>query len=311
MKRFLKLLILFLFPILLFGITAEILLRNIPNDYEQKRESLDQHADSIQVLFLGSSHALCGINPECIPDKKSFNAAFVSQSLDIDNAIIKKYDSQWEQLEYIVIPLSYFSLLEKLSDSVEDWRITSYNIYFQLNISKQIQYRFEILGNKLWYNLLRIYNYYGLGKSERFCHLSGWKELADRSVSDLNKNGIARATAHTITDPKFLNENINVLDSIIQYASRRNIKVLFYTPPGGQTYMENLNKNQMEQVIQIAREMTSRNSNVYYINFMNDRSFTDADFSDADHLNRNGAKKLSLKINDWIEQMETQQEHVE
>ena len=80
--------LLFLIPVIASGILLETFLRQIPNDYTLKREYLDKNSDSVQVLVLGSSHAIHGINP-ALMNKRSFNAANWSQSLDYDLEILK------------------------------------------------------------------------------------------------------------------------------------------------------------------------------------------------------------------------------
>ena len=109
MKKFLKFILLFTLPIFILGLSSEYILRKIPNDYLLKKEFLDNNSDSIEVLFLGSSHAFYGVNPAYL-SLNSFNAAIVSQTLDYDFEILKKYRNNWSNLECIVIPISYFSL---------------------------------------------------------------------------------------------------------------------------------------------------------------------------------------------------------
>src|SRR5438128_2689811 len=111
MKRYLKSLLLFLLPLVVVAISMEVLLRNIPNDYRYKKIFLDNNARSLEVLVLGNSHSFFDIDPRYIK-QKCFNAAYYSQSLDYDLALLKKYDNQWDSLKYIVIPVDYFLLFK-------------------------------------------------------------------------------------------------------------------------------------------------------------------------------------------------------
>src|SRR5271157_1481724 len=105
MSKFISGVLMFLAPLFLLGVSMEILLRNIPNDYTYKKGYLDERSDNIEVLFLGSSHAFFDINPVYIKSN-SFNASYVSQPLDYDYEILKKYDGHWSRLRTIVIPIS-------------------------------------------------------------------------------------------------------------------------------------------------------------------------------------------------------------
>ena len=69
-------------------ISFELLLRNIPNDYSFKKNYLNTKSNSIEVLFLGSSHIYYGINPEYI-SRNSFNGSHISQSLNFDLEILE------------------------------------------------------------------------------------------------------------------------------------------------------------------------------------------------------------------------------
>ena len=117
MKKFLFHLSKIILPILFFFLVLEIAIRKIPNDYQLKKDYLDKNAAEINTLILGSSHTFYGLNPEYF-SKKTFNAAYVSQSLDLDYEILKKYDSKLKNLKTVIVPISYFSLFETLDTDV-------------------------------------------------------------------------------------------------------------------------------------------------------------------------------------------------
>src|SRR5665647_305746 len=126
--------VLFLLPLIVVGGIMEILLRQIPNFYQFKKGYLESNSDSLEILFLGNSHSYFGLNPDYI-NGISFNAAHVSQTLEYDLAILQKYDSKWSELKYIILPISYFSLYDKMSESGESWRSKDYCIYYDIDIS--------------------------------------------------------------------------------------------------------------------------------------------------------------------------------
>ena len=103
-------------PIFFIAVVAEIFLRKIPNDYRIKKQYFEWHSAEIKVLFLGSSHAYYGINPIYMKES-SFNAAYVSQSLEIDYEILNKYKSSLKSLRTIILPVSYFSLNSSMGNN--------------------------------------------------------------------------------------------------------------------------------------------------------------------------------------------------
>ncbi|HWY10915.1 MAG TPA: DUF1574 family protein, partial [Bacteroidia bacterium] len=95
-------------------------------------------------------------------------------------------------------------------------------------------------------------------------------------------------------------ENVNFLRSIIEFAKSKGVKVFLYTPPAYHTYTDNLDAKQLNQTIVTLINMANEYSNVKYHNFLLDPDFSSEDFYDGDHLNKSGAKKLTIKIDSII-----------
>jgi hypothetical protein len=260
---------------------------------------LDEHAGQLSILLLGASHSLTGLNPDYF-SKPCFNAAYVSQSIDIDLELYKKYAPELKQLEYLVLPVSYCTMFERLETSPEYWRIKNYVLYYDLDIADKITDHSEILGNKLWFNAYRILDYYILKNNPLVCTSNGWEKRTRKKKVDMVASGKERAKLHTINNWDCLPQNTQLLKTIIELAAEKNSRVILYTPPAYKTYVQNLDPNQLKQSIDVASEMAKAYPNVSYYNFLMDDTFTETDFSDADHLNENGAKKLSLMLDERI-----------
>ena len=281
----------------------EPLLRNIPNAYSYKNEYLNHNSKNITKLFLGSSHSYFGVNPVFITGK-AFNAANVSQSIDLDYEIIKKYKNNWNKLKYIIIPIDYFTLFSRLSDGGESWRIKNYNLYYDMHLSNKLCDNLEILSINPKSNLRRIISYY-LHKSSVTCSRLGFGTNYKKH-NDLIGTGKKAALRHTKKDLSELNDNIKILRKIITFANKNNIEVIFYTSPAYKSYVSNLNKKQLDLTITTITKIAKKNKNCYYFNLLEDTDFNSIDFYDADHLiNPNGVEKLSLKIDSIINKVRT------
>ena len=231
MNNFLRNFFLFMLPIVIVGFFADILLRKIPNDYSYKKTYLDFNSSKIEVLFLGSSHVFAGVEPAYIKTQ-SFNAAMVSQSLKFDFEILKKYSGKYTQLKYIVLPVDYFSLYTTLETSMEEWRVKNYNIYFDINTNKKIEYNTEILSNKIKPNLGRIYKYYFKNISDVTCSpLGRGKYYISTNKKDLFITGKEAAERHSAKNNQYFNENVEILTSIVEFAQARHSQVLLFTSP--------------------------------------------------------------------------------
>lgn len=276
------------------------MLRRIPNDYKYKRRYFLKHASDIEVLFLGNSHAYYGINPVYI-NRPSMNLAHPSQSLDIDYQMLAKYGSRVPKLKFVVLPISYFSFNLRLQGGIEDWRVKNYNIYYSIRSTYRIKDYAELFTNKLSLNIDRVIKYYKHNEPQIYCDSNGWGTTFNSAHNqDLVETGILAAQRHNKKDAANTRINSKALQDIIDLCQKTNSHLILYTPPAYYTYIQNINKNQLDTVIQTAYRVASNNKNVRYFNFLQDQTFVAGDFYDADHLNEIGAKKLSLKLDSCI-----------
>ena len=304
MKRFIKKSILFIIPVLSIFICMEFLLKDIPNDYKFKKEFLDKNSQNIEILCLGSSHANYGINPVYF-SKNSFNGSHISQSLDYDLKILNKYQGRLDNLKYILIPISYFTLYSRLDKGSESWRVKNYLLYYNIHTSNNIKDYSEVLSINIRTNIRRIGSYYIKKNQQITCSELGFGlNYSSTNQQDLIKTGITAAKRHTVKDDSLFNENINNLRLIIQLAKKSKSVVIFFTPPAYYTYRENLNPNQLEKSVNAISKIAKEYNNVIYKNYMYDKMFVKSDFYDADHLNEIGAEKLTKLLNNLITNIE-------
>ena len=303
MKKFIKFLIFFLLPILTGMISFELLLRNIPNDYSFKKNYLNTKSNSIEVLFLGSSHIYYGINPEYI-SRNSFNGSHISQSLNFDLAILEKYNESWKNLRYIIIPIDYFSMYSTLEGGIENRRVKNYRIYYDIPKYGNYWSDFEILNGKLPSNISRVKSYLFNGKSDVTCNKFGFgTNFNSKGSKDLIETGKTASKRHTVeleNNQTTFSKNIQTINYMIEFANSHKLKIIFITCPAYSSYRENLNPIQLDNSVNVIKQLSAHNTNTSYHNLLTDNTFVADDYYDADHLNENGAKKLTLKIDSII-----------
>ena len=108
MRRFYIAVILFVLPIFVFMSGAEFAARQIPNYYSYKYNWMDQHAEEVETLILGSSHSLNSIIPRYFGEK-SFNLALPGQTLKYDAYLFFRWADRCKKLKLVILPISYFS----------------------------------------------------------------------------------------------------------------------------------------------------------------------------------------------------------
>ncbi|BAO76630.1 hypothetical protein [Winogradskyella sp. PG-2] len=301
MKLFLRRIFFLIVPIAFICCVVEYAIRQIPNAYKIKAEYLRENSNAIETLILGSSHTFYGVNPIFF-ESETFNASNISQSPDVDFAILKSQGNKLKSLEVIILRLSYDTLFEQLKDSPEDWRLKDYNLYTDVNFDYSLKHNSELLSSGARQALKVLKGYYIDKEPILNCDNLGWgNDLSKRLEVNLNNAGKLAALRHTIEDWELLDENINVFRDLIKWSQNKGINIILVTPPAYKSYRDNLNKDQYNEVIRVGKVLDSEFTNCTYYNYMSHPGFSADDFYDADHLNSLGAKKFSLILNDLIE----------
>lgn len=297
MKKLILKTALFTAPILIICLIAEYLLRNIPNDYKVKEKSYSEHAENLEILCLGESHAFSGINPKYF-DYKGFNGSHFAQTLNYDVEILNKYENKLTKLKFILLPISYASFTKSLKNQ---WEVKNYFLYYGIQKLHDIRYYTETFSLPLETNFSRLFSYYFKHESpvttDNLGYSSAYKYNPD---VDLLETGKKSAEVQTALNYNNWKENNEYLQKIIDFCTKKNISLILFTPPGHKHYRENLDALQLDRTIKTAEKFQAKNENVYYINMLEDTTFTENDFFDADHFNANGAKKLTKKINTLV-----------
>ena len=292
------------FPIIVLFIIMEYSLRKIPNDYSNKKNYLDNHSGEIQILIFGSSNTYFGLNPVYF-SHNAFNISHVTQSLDFDLKILKKYQDRFNSLNIIILPISYPTLWHKLENSIESWRAKNYTIYYGIN-TNLLTNNFELLSNPLSKNIERLMKYYLEKENDIACNTLGWGMIyKSENAVDLHETAKLAAKRHTVDifseeNIKLFDKNLKVLNSFSEFCSQRNISLIFLTTPTCYTYREKIDYGQLNKMMNTINDFVKNHSNCYYFNFFENTDFVTEDFFDADHLNEIGAEKLSLMINEML-----------
>ena len=295
MKKFWLHILKIILPIFIFFLVLEIAIRKIPNDYQLKKVYLDKNASKINTLILGSSHSFYGINPEYF-SKHTFNAAYVSQTLDLDEELLNHYKDKFSNLETVIIPISYASLFETLETDVEKWRLKNYILYYGFENKYRFTDNFETLNHDILLNIKKTVKFYVFDKSLITSSNLGWGTNFS-SKNNQKFEGEFTAKKHTASNFNLFEANLKSLHKIIELCQKKKVKILFITTPTHSSYYKNVNKMQLLKTTNTINELVKKNPNCEYINLLDSEKFIATDFHDADHLNEIGAKKLSLFLN--------------
>lgn len=90
------------------------------------------------------------------------------------------------------------------------------------------------------------------------------------------------------------------LNEILQFCARRDIKVIWITPPVSRSYYKLENARQKSQNRKVLKQILKRWNDVIYLDFEQDKRFKGENFYDATHLNTKGAEKLACLLRPYL-----------
>jgi hypothetical protein len=285
---------------------VEIRLAQIPNPYNIKKARLES-SPSTRILVLGSSHALGGLNPDEL-GLPAINLAGYSQDLYYDSQLVLREIDRLPSLECVVLELSYFSLEYDMEASCEEWRSCYYRRYFGIP-HRHFVNEFDLRNYSLFFlygpDLARQILLTGQDPGfSAFVQANGWAENPvpvdpNAAVSD----GAARLAAHHgLMREENLGRNLAVLDELLEVLHRREIQVVLVTTPVYRSYSTEFDPQRESRFRGAVRHLQSRYG-ARYFDFSNDARFDAHDFYNSDHLNRNGATKLSRLFGGELQEM--------
>ena len=300
MKAFLYRIFLFCIPVIIFIGGCEIYVRTMPSAYKQKRDQLIVNADSIELLILGSSSAMDGIDPNQFT-LYAHNLAFGSQSIYFDRKLIEKYLSDLPRLKYVLLSLNYIGLYF----DHEENRDFFYKYYYDINYNDRKFYKESVLQSFFVYTPEQTLSLLFQKRQEEL--VKGWRNKAgrnDEAVTSGEKNELrAREYITTVENWKGGDSVLNDLEAIISLLQSRKITPVLINYPNYSLMRSFLDPAVIERNKRIGKTL-SQKYQIPYLDYFDDDSFTVEDYFNCNHLNEQGAAKLSKKINTVIMDME-------
>lgn len=303
MKKFIKYCILFLMPIGLSAVLFEIFLRQIPNPYTYKYEWMQEHADEVETLVFGSSHAMYGIRPEYLSGK-AFNLAFESQVLAYDDFLLEYSAPKYKKLKTVILPISYFTFFLRFEDEPHWYKARYHHIYMDCKIHPySLRYNFELghymTAKKKFYDFVKKVRD---NKPMLIIDQYGWGTIYKHNparVKIWSKPTNGKKIWETAKDWSHVDEIMVSFERIAEFCKSRNIQLVLITTPTWKSYYENLDKAQLEKMYDLIHEECEK-YHLVYLDYLRDSRFTETDFHDVSHLSDVGAAKFTKILNEDI-----------
>lgn len=257
--------------------------------------------NTVDVVFLGSSHVYCGVSPYVFWNKAGISAFDMSVS-GMD---------KWSELEYT----KYFLTRQKPKLICVD----AYSFTYGKNVIKANEYRnmLSLPISKYSIDLIKSYNYDD--KEAQTDYFLKWPIIHTRykeiTKADFITEGFGEygrgenvpndipGYSFSLADNVFCDDIIDVdsinkaiIDEFISISNEYGIPVLFFVTPCSQSLNEVAIYNGIEKYVNDYDNIFFCNCNKEVLDLLSSQS----DFTDFTHLNRSGSDKFSSWLCDYI-----------
>lgn len=298
--------LLFLLPVAIIYLVMEHKLTEVRFPEAVKMEFINENAEEVEILLLGSSQVQRAVNPEHL-SKPAINLANQSQMLYEDLQLLKYFRPELNNLKVVVFEVSYDKLERDKSYTSPVLHHKNLKFYGVNTFGRPLKFQDNFLFHS------NPDYFYGELKD----HLSNSSGIRlNKYGFDVNKyDGIYRNANYQdeqLKDENILIENISneeiykknllVLHEIIQFCLRENLQILIYHPPTHRRYNKLIDPQLLNKWNSLISDLRKTYDDVHFFIDYNNPDFEMNDFYNGNHLNPDGAKKASENLDAVINQ---------
>ena len=300
MTRFIFKALIFFFPLFVLLAVTEYKARQLPSDFAVKRKKLERNLDRAEIIVAGSSHAYYAVKPALL-GVPAVTIAYPGQDLYYDSRILLKYLPQANRAKLVIVTVSYLSLEYMMEDSEGKSQTNFYYKYWGIP-HQNSTFNIADYSKLFLFGLQRTRDFLITGeppRPENIDEFGGNADLRNTNDFDVMNGRIAVKRHESGMKSKYVAQNIEYLDQLLDALEKRNISAVIVTTPCFHTYYDIINPEKY-LLMQNEIQTLSQKYNLKYYNYLKDRRFTADDFADSDHLNTQGAEKFSNILKDEV-----------
>ncbi len=316
MKLFFKKILVFVFPLFLLVVGMGFYLRNMNSLYKEKLSGIIEHANEIEILILGNSHASYGVNPNYFTDY-AFNIAHPGQSIYFDKELTLQNLESLKRLKYVFISLDYHSLYFSSQRGERNiWSYYGHGIKhpsedynkadispFLLGYYPRVSFSFlrkDLLAKWKFRNHAQYLDFnteVGVIKTDVL--VKGFVSFSGTNTSDFKNNYYQeRMNGHDYLINNSTEEEmvLNELDELITKLHSKGITAIFFSTPTFKDYNKILEPDIITHNNLVIEELC-KIYNMEFWDYSVKNDFIKEEFFNPDHLNKKGAERFSKMLN--------------
>lgn len=299
---FLKNCAIFFIPVVIIYGTIEILVSEIPTSYKIIGKLIDNEAQNFEIAIFGSSQMRNGINSKYI-DNKTINLSSTSQHHNTDFNILKQTKGRFTNLKTVVLEMSY-GHFELPHNSEYFWKNNLFLKYYKVNNFGRTTSVFDnlIFSSRPAFFSKLFTDHYVKNKSNYTFNKFGFdvnnfegifkKKNYDDSILVKTQVKIERREYL-----KLFYKNVDFFYTTLDYCEKENLNIIICSTPLYKTYRDLRNPNILRRRDSIISEIKKKYPNIIFLNVENDKDFQTKLFKNENHLNPDGAKVFTQKLN--------------
>lgn len=242
--------------------------------------------DQLSTIVLGSSHGYYGFNTNMLPH--SFNLCSPSQDLKYSYLLLDKVNRECNKLKNIILFYSIFSPGSDVEKSASERVVAiAMNNKYQLGINYSEE---ELISLNNFAKNIKI----ECENPKNYDH--GYPPFILESIND--SYGVSnRARDHLRFNLR--HNSLGYLSKIIALAYHRRQRIFIVLPPYRSDYKREIIQNGGNRYSGLTTTLELAKSFIkpVVLDFFDNTNFIDSDFIDFDHLNHEGAIKLTNIVN--------------
>lgn len=305
-------------------IACNIMQENEANfDYYYLKNALAKARElSTDTIITGLSYGLFGIDESILNNE--VNLSLSSQDLYYSLKGIYDVCQENKNIKNIVLCCGYYyffidlsksenpAMLKRISDVYEPLFHDIHNCLLLPPTKENILYKSRI------FDIQHVLDIYSLGEyqkhyfhpEKRLKKYFATKEWDDKTKDWIQLNESEKEEAgkrRTMRPNKFwkrkntLIENSIYFRELVHFCTEKNINLLMVVTPATKYYRENLNEKHRECFYDVLNKVEE--GVIHLLDLFDDDNYKDEDFNDTDHLSDEGARKMTMRIQNTLREI--------
>jgi hypothetical protein len=298
MKKFLKKLVIFILPALIYAILAIVAipallaLQNGPSTEEQISYSFENAVKrDYELLILGNSRTYRGLDPEAFT-YKAYNFSHDNDSFNQIYYKLKYLAANKKDFDYVILGMDYFQF-SFISDTRNyvycDYLGQDYLDDFEINSPFRLKMDYQLSN-------INPKKLSSIDINKLFSTASGNNEILLRENGQYIRPGKARKSDTIERDINRLDLQENYFKSILEFCRSREIPVVIVMLPVRENELKLYTESHIAEFRSFITTFTD-NDKVFYLDYSTNKDYTLADYTDITHLNEKAANRFSKTLN--------------